>query len=387
MNIFQFILNLMGFDVESFSSQLFYLAGILIAFFACFLLLGKPQKRLADYLLSAWFLLIGIHLICFLFIFSNSYIRFPYLLGLEIPLPLVHGPMLYLYISCLTGNYPKRKMWFLHLAPVLITYFFLIDFFLMSSHDKIEIYRHNGGSYKVLRTIISVIIALSGIFYVILSTLTIKKYQRQISNIFSNTEKINLNWGYYLIIGISTIWVAVIIKSEILIFSLVVLFVVLAAYFGISKVGILNPAVLDKKNDENLNTDEDVEYPKYQKNFAGDETIQRVYKKLNSMMNDQKLYKDPEINLNHIAKLLDVHPNVLSQTINSVENKNFYDYINRYRIEEFKRIVVLPENQKFTILTLAFECGFNSKTSFNRNFKKYTGCSPREFLKDQKLIS
>lgn len=230
-------------------------------------------------------------------------------------------------------------------------------------------------------------IILSGILYVTLSTLAIKKYQRQISNVFSNTEKINLNWAYYLIIGISTIWIAVIIKNEILIFSLVVLFVILAAYFGISKVGILNSALLEKQVDESLNSNNDVEYPKYQKNFAGEETIQYVYNKLNYLMNDQKLYMDPEINLNHIAKLLDVHPNVLSQTINSVENKNFYDYINRHRIEEFKRIVILPENKKFTILTLAFECGFNSKTSFNRNFKRYTGCSPREFLKDHKFTS
>jgi len=377
----------MGFDVESFSSQLFYLAGILIAFFACFLILGKPHKRLADYLLSVWFLLIGIHLICFLFIFSNSYIRFPYLLGLEIPLPLIHGPMLYLYISCLTGSIPKRKIWLLHLAPTMIIYILLLNFFLIPSQEKINIYQHNGGSYKILRTIISLMIILSGILYVTLSTLVIKKYQRQISNVFSNTEKINLNWGYYLIIGISTIWIAVIIKNEILIFSLVVLFVILAAYFGISKVGILNSALVEKQVDESLNINNDVEYPKYQKNFAGEETIQYVYNKLNYLMNDQKLYMNPEINLNHIAKLLDVHPNVLSQTINSVENKNFYDYINRYRIEEFKRIVILPENRKFTILTLAFECGFNSKTSFNRNFKKYTGCSPREFLKDHKLIS
>jgi AraC-like DNA-binding protein len=377
----------MDLDLKSFSSQLFYLAGIFISFFACVLILGKPRKRLADYLLSVWFLLIGIHLICFLFIFSNAYIEFPYLLGLEIPLPLIHGPMLYQYIRCLTGNFPKRKIWLLHLAPVLIVYLVLPGFFLMSSQDKINVYQHNGGTYKIHRTIISLMIILSGILYIILSTLTIKKYQRQISNIFSNTEKINLNWGYYLIIGISTIWIAVIIKSEILIFALVVLFVVLAAYFGISKVGILNPALLKKQDEEKSNTDNNVEYPKYQKNFAGQETVQRVYKNLDAMMNDQQLYKDPDINLNHIAKLLDVHPNVLSQTINSVENKNFYDYINRYRIEEFKRIVILPENQKFTILTLAFECGFNSKTSFNRNFKRYTGCSPREFLKDQKPIS
>ena len=102
-------------------------------------------------------------------------------------------------------------------------------------------------------------------------------------------------------------------------------------------------------------------------------------------MTQEKLYKDPELNLNIIAQLLDVHPNTLSQVINSVEHKNFYDYINRQRIEEFKRTVVLPENQKYTILSLAFECGFNSKTSFNRNFKKYMNCSPSEFLKSQSI--
>ncbi len=377
----------MNLSLEYFYSQLFYLAGILIAFFACFLIMGKSQKKLADYLLSIWLLLIGIHLISFLFIFSNAFIKFPYLLGLEIPLPLLHGPMLYLYISCITGNLPRSKIWLLHLVPAAITYFILLPFFLMPSQDKIHIYQLNGGSYKLLRTVISCTIVISGILYVILSTLAIKKYQKQISNVFLNTKKINLNWGYYLIIGMLAIWIAVIIKVEIIIFALVVLFVVSAAYFGISKVGILNPTLLEKDREGYLSADDDVEYQKYQKNFAGDETIQRVYKNLDSWMNDQKLYKNPEINLVSIAKLLDVHPNVLSQTINSIENKNFYDYINWYRIEEFKRIILLPENQKFTILTVAFECGFNSKTSFNRNFKKYTGCSPREFLKDHKLIS
>ena len=89
-----------------------------------------------------------------------------------------------------------------------------------------------------------------------------------------------------------------------------------------------------------------------------------VYEKLVKKMEKEKLYKDPELNLNYTAALLEVHPNILSQAINSIENKNFYDYINRQRIEEFKRIAVLPDNGKYTILSLAFESGFNSKTSF-----------------------
>src|SRR5690606_30290359 len=153
----------------------------------------------------------------------------------------------------------------------------------------------------------------------------------------------------------------VMIRNDILIFFIVVLFIVAAAYFGISRVGILNLPVIEV----NVNGIEmDNEAVKYQKNSPGEEVIIAVYEKLVYQMEKERLYKDPELNLNHTAELLKVHPNILSQAINSIENKNFYDYINRQRIEEFKRIAVLPENRKYTILSLAFESGFNSKTSF-----------------------
>lgn len=349
----------MEFNIESFPSQLFYLSGIFISFFSSFLIFGKKAKKQADYLLAIWFLIIGLHLICFLLIFSGGYLKFPYILGLEIPLPLIHGPMLYLYIRCLTGKLPGRKIWLLHLAPALGIYLFLLDFFLLPSQEKIDIYQNNGGTYKTLRSIVKILIVLSGILYVFLSSLEIKKYQRKISELYSNTEKINLNWGYYLITGMAMIWIAVILKSDILIFSLVVIFVLLAAYFGISHVGILNTAqinILDKEEDPKAN--DDPVSVKYRKTSVGNETIQGIYEALVFLMENEKLYKNPELNLNYVAQLLDVHPNILSQTINSVEHKNFYDYINRQRIEEFKTIVVLPENQKFTILTLAFESGF-----------------------------
>lgn len=77
--------------------------------------------------------------------------------------------------------------------------------------------------------------------------------------------------------------------------------------------------------------------------------------------------------MSDLARQLDIHPNYISQVINSVEQKNFYDFINEHRVEEFKQLVSLSENQHFTLLALAFECGFNSKTSFNRNFKKAMG--------------
>ena len=365
---------------------IFYLSSVFITCFSAFLILGKTKKQTADYLLAIWFFIIAIHLIFFILFYSGQFSSFPYLLGLDIPLPLIHGPMLYLYILCLTGQQPNRYKWLLHFAPAILTYIYLISFFTLTSQEKIHVYEYGNTAYRFFRKIIMVIIILSGILYVTLSIMTVRQYKRRISDLYSNTEKINLNWSYYLITGIALIWIAVIMKNETLIFTLVGLFILVASYFGISHANILGLSAIQSNNSEEKQVvNENSITVKYQKNFAGEEAIQSTYQKLNFRMEHEKLYKDPELNLNQVASLLDVHPNILSQTINSVENKNFYDYINQHRIEEFKRIVILPENQKFTILSLAFESGFNSKTSFNRNFKKYMDCSPREYIKSQNL--
>ncbi len=90
-------------------------------------------------------------------------------------------------------------------------------------------------------------------------------------------------------------------------------------------------------------------------------------------MGMKKPYLDSEISLSKLGESFGVHSNYLSQVINDRENKNFYDYINGYRIDEFKRIASDPKKKKLTIMALAFECGFNSKSAFNNCFKKFTG--------------
>ena len=96
----------------------------------------------------------------------------------------------------------------------------------------------------------------------------------------------------------------------------------------------------------------------------------------------EKPFLDTGLNLRKLAKQMGLSPNQLSLVINEGLDKNFNNFINHYRVEEFKQLAKLPENSKLTIMALAYDSGFNSKTVFNTYFKKETGLTPKEFLKN-----
>ena len=106
----------------------------------------------------------------------------------------------------------------------------------------------------------------------------------------------------------------------------------------------------------------------------------RMIEQLNLIMLGKQLYLDSKLGLNDLADEIDITPNQLSALLNDMIGKSFYDYVNEYRIEEVKRRLVDP-NQKKKILAVAWECGFNSKSAFNRIFKAHTGLTPTEFQK------
>ncbi len=101
--------------------------------------------------------------------------------------------------------------------------------------------------------------------------------------------------------------------------------------------------------------------------------------KLLEYMNTEKPYLEPELALADLARRMHTNPVLLSQVINAGAGKNFNDFVNQYRVEEFKRQVREPANAHLSFLGLALDCGFNSKATFNRAFKKFTGASPKEF--------
>ena len=101
-------------------------------------------------------------------------------------------------------------------------------------------------------------------------------------------------------------------------------------------------------------------------------------------MSRNELHKDHSISLGKLAKSLSMTPHSLSQVINEQLSSNFNDFINSYRVEEAKKMLMDPERKNFTIASIAYDSGFNTLSAFNVAFKKFTGVTPSQFRLKEK---
>ena len=107
--------------------------------------------------------------------------------------------------------------------------------------------------------------------------------------------------------------------------------------------------------------------------------IEQLKQKLREIVVDQKLYREGSVSLNVIAEKMNISDKKLSELFNKELNLSFHDYINGYRVEEFKARVEKGDAQHLKLISIAYESGFHSKSSFNRIFKKHTGLTPSEY--------
>ena len=148
-------------------------------------------------------------------------------------------------------------------------------------------------------------------------------------------------------------------------FSLITYFL---GYFAMSQPQVFKlPEVVEKKEDTSTKSEE----------------ILQLKSELQSLMYTQKPYKNPKLTLADLADLSHTSPHTLSRVINEGFEKNFFDFVNAHRVEEFKQTINKEKLKTHTILGVALEAGFNSKTAFNRSFKKMEGMTPRQFLQQQ----
>jgi AraC-like DNA-binding protein len=123
-----------------------------------------------------------------------------------------------------------------------------------------------------------------------------------------------------------------------------------------------------------------IQRPENAKNSLTQLDIDRLIQKVNSMMEEQKLYLDQNLNLNSFAALLNVNAKTASTLLNQHYHTSFNEFVNGYRVREVCKKLLNTDNQHLTITGIALESGFNSTATFHRAFKNVTGKSPKEYL-------
>jgi len=365
--------------------------GIFLCFFLQFLLLSKKNKSTTDVILAVWMFIFGINLfLSYLVTILDYKDIYPFLTGLKHPLPLLYGPMLYLYV--LYSLKPDQQFtWkvFLHFAPVALSYLYLADFFFFYSvEQQLLAINWQVEHFSIFLEFSLYAFILSGIAYPIYSYSLLGKHSQLIQDNFAFNESINLNWLKYCIWGIGFIYLVVGLivtplatfipfdfNASMIVYSLLILFVFFLGYFGIKHQGIF---VENSTHTSSLV--ESASLSEYKRSGLKEGDALLYQQKLSQLMKTAKPYLEPKLTLSNLADELDISVNHLSQVINQYEEKNFFDFVNSYRVEEFKVRAVDPANSNFSILAIALDSGFNSKSSFNQVFKKVTGKTPSQFM-------
>jgi len=377
--------------------------------------MDESLKKLLDFLIVAEFaqamLLIfilfvmnrnkkaNIFLAAFLFILSSNFFSY-YLsnLGIKIltiiiatlslPGISILGTLIYLYALFMTGLIEKLRIKYMfHFVIYFINFILFITavYNLKGSPPESEFFR------KTIFIILSIGF-VNSILYIIYTLFILKKYYKKIENYYSDIERMNLYWVMkittlsFIVLAFwcITFWsvhLGIIPKSPAGMVFNVTMFIIInfiTAYYLINQ-----PEIFKQNLEMNREIDDGTEIKNGTEKYAKqsvDERMQDEYiEKLNSFMDRNKPYLNENITIKDLAEFTSIPSHHLSIVINSRLNKNFYTFINEYRVREAIDILDDPENTEANILAIAFRAGFNSKSTFNSVFKKITGQTPSEY--------
>jgi AraC-like DNA-binding protein len=316
------------------------------------------------------------------------------------PAWLLLGPALWLYVKGLTSDKPWH-MQAKHLVQLCPFIFGLIVTGLIISlplemRQALFSEESNIDSGFPLVVVVSIFLAMllwtiqSG-YYVIRIVICLAKYRKQLKDLFASNEQRELGWLTWVLIIISGTWLfslsslmSTLIQENSLFgyrFGTMLLLILVwtMAYWGLrQKPGFegrytREAPVISAPENSDLAIDR-----KYQRSALGQAQAQRIADKINATMSQEKLHLDPSLSLHKLARHVAISPNYISQTLNETMETNFFDFVNKWRIETAKPKIIANED---TVLNIAFEVGFNARSSFYKVFKKETGKTPTEFRK------
>lgn len=347
-------------------------SGAIIALYLSIIIITKKKRSVEDIFLFCFFLASS-------FVFFISFLSFEY--GIEdlqffiINIDLLITPLWYLYVFILiTGTELRIKNIIKYFIPFIFSGIYLLYMvFSLTKSEFDELIYKPFLDQPLILGVVSIMEFLVIPFFGILILRLLVLHRRKIKNIFSYKKGIDLKWIYTIVIFNIVGWLFIYIpyffkiedniKLGMFLNGILVLFI---GYYGMKQASIIHNST---------------EKEKYKKSSIDKSNINNYMKRLIAFMEKEKPFLDNELNIYKLAKNIDVPSHSLSQVFSVGIGKSFYDFINEYRVEEFKRRIKLKQNKEYTLLAIAMDSGFNSKSSFNRVFKNITGQTPSAFVR------
>lgn len=343
------------------------------------LLSVKRGNKFANRILAALTITISIIVGGAILQTTNYVFVFPHLSRVHHPFVYLAGPLLFLYIGALTsGRRNLKKKDFLHFVPFALCVLYLIPYYFQSSAGKLEhlISEYNQDSLGGWYYARSALFITQFLVYLILIVLSLVKYSRTAGQ-SSPYEKHVLFQVRFFAIASVILWTGAVLRyalDQSANTNLLVPFGASVLVYAMGYLRLSKPEVL-------MNVENDSPAKKYEKSTLLPERSDRYLNKLLHVMESEQPFTDGELTLQKLAEKLSIPAQHLSQVINERRGQSFSDFINTYRVEAAKKKLLDPKMQHYTVLAIAEDVGFNSKSSFNAVFKKHTNMTPSEFRK------
>lgn len=367
----------------------FLIGGLVVNGIILWMLFTSSQKKLPQKLLILFFATLFLYIL-------HSYSDFKDIRWLWIVtfvfndiLELFLGPILLIYVKSLFENDQRilKSNW-KHFIPLGI-YTITISIPLLISMIKNEFIFEYLDYFNDHRMVAFCILMAYMVGYLVITLKTFLKYRSVMELNFSYIGETELLWVRNMLLGavfVSSIALAININElitgndgyyDFIIIILVVILITYLGYYGVKQSKILLPDFLI----DEVSTSKNASKKTTALTSFSDEELQLLQEKVHNVLQMDKVYLDEDLTLTKLADTVATSNKKLSELLNKRMNTTFYDIINKYRVEAVKEKIQQGEVENYTLLGIAFDCGFKSKTSFNRIFKKETGLSPSQFKK------
>lgn len=320
------------------------------------------------------------------FMMAGTYLKYPHLFSLFDPFIFAIAPSLYL--SVFHFAQPDRRFYpksLLHFIPALLILMLSIPAFLESEKQKLELIKIlivPKEKLDVVAVVVFSILFIQCFLYLGVSFIEMLKHQKLLQLITSNKAERDLKWLKYFLLVIAVLlglWILEIVFFKTFAGAEMSWGYLLGCYFlgyhAVRQKEIFPFASQDLQDIHEI-MQEDESLVHSTSSFDPDQK-----ERLIQLIENEKPYLDPELSLPKLAKMMNCGTHELSSLINRGFERNFYQLINAYRIEESKRLLLDERLSHLNILAIGLEAGFNSKTTFNTTFKNHTGISPLEYRK------